>query len=96
MQLKCIIIRRAEHAVGAGTDNNHFGRYYGEEESEDTYPAKPVKPTLTRRDKKAGERPASKSCQAHQQRTGTYIGLEPKIFAALQRLFGTSTDSGKF
>jgi len=57
--LKCIII----------------GRYKREEESEDTHSAKPVNPTHTPRHSGAGERPASKSCQAHQQRTAIYTGF---------------------
>jgi hypothetical protein len=34
-----------------------------EKESEDTYPTKPVKPTLTRRHRRARERPASKAAK---------------------------------
>jgi hypothetical protein len=43
-----------------------IGRYDGKEEGEDTHSAKQVNPTHTPRHCEAGERPASKGCQARQ------------------------------
>src|SRR4029077_70593 len=51
-----------------------IGRCNREEESKDTHSTKPVNPSHTPRHSRAGERPASKSCQAHQERTGIYTG----------------------
>ena len=48
------------------------GRYDGKEESEDTCAAKQVNPTHTPKHCKAGERPASKGCQARQEGTDIY------------------------
>jgi hypothetical protein len=49
-----------------------IGRYDGKEESEDTCYAKQVSPTHTPKHSKAGERPASKGCQARQEGTDIY------------------------
>jgi hypothetical protein len=65
--------RVRRHSYGGSRWTDQFslksiimGRYDGKEESEDTQSAKQVNPTHTPRHSEAGERPASKSCQAHQ------------------------------